>query len=592
MQGKKGILKKSKITMKKMIRILYIFFLFIIFPTIYFPHAQAEDTVIPIPEDYLSRGQVSEYIQDAQTYLTRYPSSNFAPRIALDILMVADRIGNKSLADNMKGFLLFEYSHSLQGIHILTTFKDANEFRDFILEHAKSQLAKNPLLFPHQFTQIIDAGLFYFKNKLLDDGNFLLISYCLANAAGENKTVEILLPALKKISQNDASLLALLDICLDKRTTASEKIIKLHEQDEDTTLLESFYLSTLSQSEKNQPAISRILISNAIKTRDYKNAQLQLDAMPENFRNDPQVLFWQGWIQYSLHKDRQAIDTLSSLTKKYPKSRWNNTSTIYMEGILDFDRYKEIIVHEIFSAFEALRSGIGILQAKVKFVTDPSGDREQEYLIYIGLLPKNNFLELLLYRNNEMVLGYRTSHIDSAIYLMGRKKILTFNEPAAIPVPSLSLQREDNDDFTFNAGFEFSSSIKDAGVKTSSLFDSPYLSTVEGINDLIEHIARRHGWVPINPVAKNGATAFRWRAPSIDSPELKHIEYNISENAIVTHFKYHNLSIDDLRYSKEPSFQLISPQWPLYPVEKIETFDFSVLMEFMGAMIQLLGSEN
>ena len=577
--------------MKKIIRIPYILFLFIIFQTIYFPHAQAENTVIPTPEDYLPRGQLSEYIQDAQAYLSRNPASNFAPRIALDILMVANRIGNKSLADSMKVFLLFEHSHSLQGIHILTTFKDATEFRDFILEHAESQLAKKPLLFPHQFTQIIDTGLFYYKNKLLDDGNFLLIAYCLANAAGENKTVEILLPALRKISQNDASLSALLDICLDKRTTASEKIIKLHEQ-EDSTLLESFYLSTLSQSEKKQPAISRILISNAIKAKDYKSAQLQLDAMPENFKNDPQILFWQGWIQYSLYKDRQALDTLSILNKTHPNSGYANTSRIYMEGIRNFERYREIIVHEIFSALEVLRSGIGILQANVKFVTNPSGDREQEYLIYIGLLPKNNFLELLLYRDNEMVLGYRTSYIDSAIYLLGHKKILTFNEPAAIPVPSLLLQREDNDNFTLNAGFEFSSSIKDAGVKTSSLFDSPYLSTIDGINDLIGHIARRHGWVPINPVTKNGATTFRWRAPSIDSPDLIDTEYNISENAIVKHFKYGNLRIDDLRYSKEPSFQLTPPPWPQYPVAKSDTFDFSILMQFMGAVMQLLGGGN
>lgn len=576
----------------KMIRIQYLFLMFVLFLAIFLTHAQAEDTAIPIPENYLPKGQVYEYIQDAQTYLTRYPSSNFSPRIALDVLMVADRIGNKSLADNMKVFLLFEHSHSLQGIHILSTFKNAGEFREFILEHAERQLPKNPVLFPYQFSQIIDSGLFYFKNKLLDDSRFLLISYCLVDAAGENKTAEILLSALRKISKNNASLLPLLDICLDKSLTPSEKIIRLHEQEEDTTFLESFYLSTLSQSDKNQPEISRILISNAIKARDYKKAQLQLDAMPENFRNDPQILFWQGWIHYSLHKDQQALDAFSILNKTHPNSRYTNTSRIYMEEIRNFEDYRKTISHEIFSAIEVLRSGIGILQANVKFTKNQSNDREQAYLIYIGLLPKKNFLELVLYRNSEMILGYRTSHIDSAIYLLGRKKILTFNESAVIPVPTLSLHREDNDSFTFNAGIDFSSSIEDAGVKTSSLFDSPYLSTIDGINDLIEHIARKHGWVLLNPMDRSGSTTFCWRAPSTDSPDMKHIEFNISEDAIITHFKYDNLIIDDLRYNKKPSFHLNQPPWPQYPIEKSDTFDFSVLMEFMGAVIQFFGREN
>ena len=567
-----------------------VFFLFIFFPAIFIQPAQAEEILTPIPEDYLPRGQLSEYIQDALSYLTRYPSSVFSPRVALDILMVADRTGNKRLAENMKVFLLFEHSRSLQGIHILTTFKDASEFREFILEHAENQLSKNPSLFPRKFSQLIDSGLYYFKNSLLDDGNFLLISACIATAAGENKIVEILLPALNKISQGNDNLSALMDICLDKRATASEKIIKLHEQEEDTRLLERYYFSTLSQAEKNQPAISRIIISNAIKDRDYKRAQHQLDRMPVTFFNDPQVLFWQAWIQFSLHKDRQALETLAMIGKTYPNDMYAHTSRIYMQGIRNFEGYKESITREIFSASEKLRNGIGILEANVTFVTNPNSEREQAYLIYIGLLPKNNFLELLIYRNNEMILGYRTSHIDSAIYLAGRKKILTFDEPAAIPVPSLSLEREDNHEFTFNAGFDFFSSIKDAGAKTSSVFDSPYLSTVDGINDLLGHLARRHGWVPISPVVTNEAVTFRWRAPSIGSPELKHIDYTISKNAIVTHFRSNNLSVDDLRYHTEPSFQLASSPWPPYPIEKMERFDFSVLMEFMGTLIQLIGS--
>jgi hypothetical protein len=548
---------------------------------------RCEDAVVPILENYLSKGRVVEYIQDAQAYLKRYPSSDFSPRVALDILMVAGRIGNRSLADKMKVFLLFENSHSVQGIHILSTFKNATEFKEFILEHAESKLAENPNYFPYCFSQLIESGLYHFKNELLDDGKFLLISYCIANAAGKRETAEILHSALNKLSKNNPSLSALLAICIDNRLSTPEKIIQLHEQKEDTAFLETFYLSTLSQSEKKQPNIGRILIENAITSRDYKDAQIQLDAMSESFRDDPQILFWQGWIYYSLHNDQQALDAFRKLNKSHPKSFYSDASEIYLEGIHNVEIYKQRISHEIFSAFEVLKSGIGILQANIKFIPKQSNDKKQAYSIYVGLLPKNNFLEMVLHKNNEMILGYRTSHRDSAIYLVKRKKILIFNEPGAVPVPTLSLQREDNGDFTFNVGIDFSSSIEDAGVKTSSLFDSPYLSTVDGIHDIIDHIARKHGWVLTKFLSESGSTTFGWGAPSTDSPDLKRVEYTISDKNIITNFKGGNLIINDLQYDMKPSFRLNPPPWPQVRVERSNTFDFSILMEFMGAVIQL-----
>lgn len=575
-----------------MTRTLPVFILIISVTIIFLAHAQAEDAVIPMPENYLPKEQISEYLQDAYAYLTQNASSPFSSRVALDILMVANRIGNKSLVEDMKVFLIFEHTQSLQGTHVLTTFKNAQEFRDFILEHVEDQLSKNPVTFPDMFAQIIESGLSYFKDQLLDDGNFLLISYCVTSAAGAGKTAQVLLPALVSLSQEDARLAGLMDICLDERNTAAEKIIKLHGQDEDTRLLETFYLSTLTESEKKQPSIRRILISNAIKAKDYKTAQSRIDAMPDSFVDDPQVLFWQGWVQYSLHKDMQALETFSKLNKKQPQNKWANTAIIFIEGIRNFERYNQSIARSLYAALNVLRNGIGILQAKVKFSTTSDEEGDQKYAVYIGLLPENNFLEMILYRNEKIILAYRTSRIDSAIYLASRKKIITFNEPAAIPVPSVSLLRDDDGVFTLNAGLELFSSINEAGLKTSSLFESPYLSTLDGIYDLVEHAARRHGWVPADPVTKNGSQIFIWQAASIDSPDLKTTACHISENAIIKQIQFDSFSIDDVQYSKKPTFKLSSPAWPPDPIERSETFSIPVFMEFMGMVIQLFGGEH
>ena len=263
-----------------------------------------------------------------------------------------------------------------------------------------------------------------------------------------------------------------------------------------------------------------------------------------------------------------------------------------MQGIRSFETCKEDNAKALLACFDVLREGIGIFEAKINFTTNPDKRTKAKHLIYAGLIPDKNFVELLLYKNEKMVLGYRTGSAESALYLAGSSRILSFNEPAAIPVPTLLLDREHDGGFIFNAGIEFSSSIKDAREKVSSLFSSKYLSTLEGIHDLFEHIARRHGWVPVKPVTEKGITTYIWHVPSIDSPDLKQVEYRVSSDNIITFVKYDDLYVDDLRYGKKASFKLNAPAWPRHPEQKKEKFDFSMWMEFIGAAMRLLTPEK
>ena len=93
-------------------------------------------------------------------------------------------------------------------------------------------------------------------------------------------------------------------------------------------------------------------------------------------------------------------------------------------------------------------------------------------------------------------------------------------------------------------------------------------------------------------MTKNDTQILIWQAASIDSPDLKTIECNISENAIIKRIKFDSFSIDDVQYSKKPTFKLSSPPWPPDPIEKSETFSIPIFMEFMGMVIQFFGGEN
>ena len=583
---------KSILTIQRSRRVQYVLFLCTCVLMIWSAPAVAEDVTFPMPEDYLPSGKISEYLKDATTYLERNASSKFAPRVALDILMVADNVNDAALSNMMKARLLFEHCRSLQGTYVVSSFEDAKEFRNFLLKQADVRLKKDPAPLPRQFTRAVESGLRHFKSKLLDDGPFLIRAYCLADAVGADRITTIVLPALRKESSDDTTLAAVVRICLDKQASASEKVPRLHGKGKDAAFLERFYLSTLSPAEKKQPRIIRILVENAITSRDYEKAHLVMKSMPQEDQNDPQVLFWKGWVLFALHKDQQALDVLNEIVQEHRKSKWAKTAKMYVAGIRNFTYGRKVNGETVFALSEALQDGIGILQANVRYNHDSDNSETQRYSIYIGIAPEESRLEVMLHKNNVLFLAYRSTDVKSAIYLKDDDKILAFRTPGPIPAPSLSLTRGADGKFAFQGALAMESSIKRAGAKTSSLFDSPFLSTLEGIQSLLDWTTRRQGWVPHKPVTTNGSTAFVWHIPSTTSPVMKQLEYRVSADNTFSYMKYGAVCIEDLKYGPKASFKLRPPPWPQCPIEENEKFEFGAMMKLMGTAMELLHSKK
>jgi hypothetical protein len=131
------------------------------------------------------------------------------------------------------------------------------------------------------------------------------------------------------------------------------------------------------------------------------------------------------------------------------------------------------------------------------------------------------------------------------------------------------------------------SSVKEAGEKSSTLLDSPYLSTPEGIATLLAHMTRRRGWVPSKPVTRNGGTSFLWHIPSTDSPDIKLLEYHVSADHRITYAKWGNFCVESLEYGPKNSFQLNPPSWPQRPINERAAFDPSAMMKLMGAILAI-----
>jgi tetratricopeptide (TPR) repeat protein len=455
------------------------------------------------------------------------------------------------------------------------------------MDQVDDRLKKNPDDLHVQFMRVVLLGLRQFKTDFLDDPSFLIRVHCFAQASGATQIVEMITPALRKNGLEDADFANVVRILLDKESQLAQKVLMLHGKGSDADFLEQFYISRLSASEKKRPEIARILAENAINAREYEAALALIESISDEFKNDSQVLFWQAWTLFALHKDGQALKVLDQIVTNHPESKWATTAGVYAEGIRYFSEYQKANSEELLEISRVLKEGIGVLEANAEYLDDADSKNVRTYVAYVGIVPDENRLEFCLHKGNNLFLAYRTTASNSAIYLEGEPRTLVFKKPAPIPVPSISLSRADNGKFFFQAGLAMESLVKEAGAKASTLLDSPYLSTPEGITALLEYLARHHGWVPSKPVTAKKGTTFVWHIPSTDSPDTKLLDYHVSADHRITNLNYGNFCLKSLTYSTKNAYPLKPPSWPKRPVNENGEFDFSAMIKLVGAIADI-----
>ena len=543
-------------------------------------------------EDYAPSGRLADFVNDAVTYLDRNRGARYAPRVALDVLLVAQKANDELLSNRMKAFLLFEHPGTLQGAHVLTTFEDAREFRQFLVQAAQARLKMDPSRLPNQFTQAVEVGLAHFKGKLLHGGQFLLSAYCLADAAGAGKVANVVLPALRQEASKDASLRALVDVCLDRQLDVAQKIMRLHGKEDDADFIEAFLLSRLSEADKQLPGIVSVRAENAIESRDYEKALTLLESMDEEARKEPRHIFWRAWALYALRRDRQALTALAEIVKRHGGSKWAETAKTYAEKIRHFAEYRQANVDRILAVSKTFRGGTRVLQMRITHEGETKTGSKRVLSAYVGIDMDENRLEFCVYKNGALALAYRTDANRSAVYMENVPHVLAFKKPGPAPASSLSIDREASGRFVLKGGFNLDRSMARAGTKSLAFFDSPYLSTPDGIEALLDYTARRTGSVPGQPVTKNGETTLAWHSPVSDSPGLSRLEYRVTANNMLSCIAVGGVTIGDLRYGPTGAFRLTPPSWPARPVEAKEEVDFDIIVKVMRTVIALLKAKE
>jgi hypothetical protein len=545
----------------------------------------AQEAKPPALETYLNSASVADFVRAAQAFLENHPTSEYAPRVALDLLMVAERGGDTSLAEKSKALLLFTYTPSLQTHHVLMGFADEKAFRTFLMAQVKERLSNPPQALPGQFVKIVQLALTRFPGKLFDDASFLIMTHCLAEAAGEIQLCQAILPTLVGKAAKEPKIAPVVGICLDTQRPLVDRIHQLHVTQSTVARFPlQFYLTRLSESQQQIPRIRRIGMEMAMQSRDYPLALEHYSHLPESIQNQPQVLFWRSWALMATGADDPAREMLTTLITEHGDSVWAEPARTYLAGLQDFDTLLSTQAEQLQKVTNVLKEDLSLLQAKILFTRENSDC----FMIHICSNAKGNLFEAVVEKNGILAVAYRTTVRDATFYLPSQGEIQRWPKAGPIPMPDITLDREVNGQFVMQAGLGFEANFKQVGTKGLHILESPYLSTLDGIQSLLDHVVRRHGLVPGAPrTTAEGNTEYRWLRPQIDDPGLLPLTITLTPTHQVTALTAGSIQVTSLKYGAPGSFELQTYTWPDLPQHDLEKADFAMILNMMGAVMEL-----
>ncbi|MBG29736.1 MAG: hypothetical protein CMI31_07020 [Opitutae bacterium] len=560
------------------------------------PFSRAVEVKAPLFEEYLQGGRVAAYVQEALAFLEANPQSLYAPRVANDLLIIATALKNEQLAVEAKRRLLLDYPASVQSTHLVSTFEEAKELREFLVD-IQGPVGESE--FAGRFCRVVKAGFRQFGAEFLNDADFQLRCYLHSLTAGDDALKNAVLPQLREDLANDKEDFAELAIALDDKLSDLEKLRRLHallEHEESATLefCIDFFAAALPKSERSSPEIVKILAERAVWGSGGKQALVLLDALPKAIRSDAKYRVLRAKVLWA---ESRAEDALKDLVQATSGAKpWSRTATDFADGVRSWDERRALVVQSILGISKSFGKDTTGLDAEISFSKKDDEGKTFNYTAYLGMIPNKNLLQLHVSEGESVKFAYRTDAKSSGLYLAGADKIMRFATSGPVPAPNFTLEREEGGGFNLQGGATIASSLDAARKSGANLLDSPYLSTVLGLNTLLEHSVRRiGGW--IEKPRQEGKTTYlsvrtlqRFNALGLRVTVGVHETGALASILVKKLDGSSRLEVGKIRYGGD-SFELRPAVWPDLAFEDRKEFDFSVITQVMGAIGKALADE-
>ncbi len=539
----------------------------------------------PAFEEYAKKGNLAAYPKAALIYISQNPSSVWSPRLALDLLIVGELADGDALSIRSKNILCFSYPESSQTRYVLTTFEDAKAFRQFV-QPTIAKVVDSHVEGDHRNAcRLIRVAAMRFGEELFNDVDFAIQACAFADTTADEALASLIRQKhLSKIVA-DGRRYELAQLCLDKAVTAEERVLQLGglSQDGITRRVKKLYLAQLSEAKRASSPIMLLRAHEAALAKEYDTALRLLGQLPNELAHKLETRLLHAYCQLAIGSDAAALELLDKVQGDDELAEYARN---YRTGIVELASRKRAMAEAIKVLSDSMLSGpLTAFEASAKYTSDGGVPLS----LYIGLQPDRNTLELHVSRNSERLLAYRTTS-DSSQLLFGQdKRILRYGKGGPIPVPSIELKRTLDGGFEFKCGAKMTSSMEEARAAGSRIVESPYLTTLRGIEELLDHAARRSS---ILSAPRREGEQITWGlfGRSLADGDFTELEITSNGPDKLTGIRFNDtLKVSDIRYSDEEGASLSPPAWPDVPVEERETIGMEEMMRVMQLASTVIG---
>lgn len=547
---------------------------------------------VPIPEDYLPNGRISEYVQAASKFLKSSPSDRFAPRVTFDLYTLFSSIGKTKEAEQLRSKLLLDYPHSFQAGYLITTYEDAGKFAKFLDALIQNKFKDDPKNLPKSFCRLYKVGLQRFRGHkdLSENLPLLLKGYVLSQVAKEEDIEKQIRKnlAIKQIEIEDETEQELLAITLSHTFSIPERIQKLHnlEGDKLANFLKSVYLEGLDPETAKLPAMQMIQIENSVEEKEFGEAISLIQALPPESQNLLNVRYSKGFCHYALGQDAEAIKEFGDIFKADPNGKWAHSVKTFGEGILNVNTalaQQSDFFHQL---IQGLLSDTEVFQVKV--VHKSSKSDKPPLHVYFGVMPDQNFMEVSFTRGNELFFAYRTTNVDSTLYFQNEALIHHFPKPGPILSPTFDLKKEADGSFQFSAEASMETNFSAAKKKSQKLLETPILNTKSSIHELLSYTFRTQGICPLQAQKVGEETVYVGLLPSNRKPVVQSFKLVQDASGKLVKMEFPEIQLTDLQYGPSDSVKLTPPAWPQKQVKKHDQLDIALFFQVFSVLSQLV----
>jgi hypothetical protein len=548
----------------------------------------------PQLETFQESGDFAAFIAQANAFLRDHADSPRAPRVAMDLLMFATLTGRDELADHARAALVVDYTTSAPGLFVLTTIKDVDAHAEFLENRIDAELEA---LTPQRATKLINAytaAVAYYRRR--SETYPVRLPYAvklvvLAREAGKEADVAAMARRALTGGQATDEERAWAAICMEPGTPPLERVMLLQPYAGVTAAraMQKFYLGKLTDAQRDRPEVLRLRAQNHLDEAEYAKAlpliEKLLAAKPAAAAL-PELLYWRSLALAATGPRGEAVKQLRELAEQHPGTAWAAGAPPLAEAIENLDQNISAHTDLLLTIVGRLKKGLGSYELSL---TDDGEGKNISKILLAGVV--GHWVEVQVYRGDKVLLAYRASDTDGALYADADRTIYHYKQSGAVPaLTSFHLDRNPEGGYVQHVGMGMNSFAQATTGGLDEFLGSPVTSTSAGLKDLLAYFAS-HGKLVGSVKAVNGGAAAQVLLPKADPAKSVVYDYFVSgDGSRLTLGQRGKAAVFAFHMGLAGEAAPVLPAWPEAKVVTEEMMDLAAIGRLMNQFMVMLQS--